>query len=249
MIGAGVRFVATLAIAFVLAFSVRVLAFEPFAIPSDSMEPALTPGDYVLAEKWAYGYSRASFNPFDGPSWSGRVLAQTPAPGDVVVFRNRKDRGRDYIKRVVAGPGDRVQLKAGAVYVNGAAFGYAIEDVMAGADAYGAPTEVHTWREQAVDGRRQWRVRHVQRASGERIGNDDTPEYVVPAGYVFVLGDNRDASVDSRSAATVGYVPIDDIIGRVRHVFVSAEAGFRLWNPRTWALWRSERMFVRLDPR
>src|SRR5262245_13758713 len=102
----------------VLALLVRTLMFQPFNSPSNSMAPTLVVGDQYFVSKTAYGYSRYSF-PFGLVRFSGRVFGAKPAYGDVVVFRLPKDTSTDYIKRVVGLPGDRIQMKAGRLHING----------------------------------------------------------------------------------------------------------------------------------
>ena len=103
--------------ALLLALVIRTLLFQPFSIPSGSMRPTLLEGDYLFVTKWAYGYSRHSL-PFSPPIFSGRIWGSDPERGDVVVFKFPPNPSLDYIKRVIGLPGDRIQMKAGQLFIN-----------------------------------------------------------------------------------------------------------------------------------
>jgi signal peptidase I len=197
---------------------IHSLAFQPFDTPSSSMAPTLVIGDKFFVSKFAYGYSRYSF-PFSPQLFSGRVLGAQPAYGDVVVFRLPKDTSTDYIKRVVGLPGDRVQMKGGQLTINGKAVER--EPVAAGDACRGSGgTSGKRWRERLPNG-----VSYETLDCIENGFYDNTPEYRVPAGHYFMLGDNRDNSVDSRVLATVGFVPYENLVGRyaVKYVQGSGE--------------------------
>lgn len=201
----------------VIAFLIRGFLYQPFNIPSSSMRPTLVVGDYVFVSKFTYGYSRYSF-PFSARLPSGRLFAAPPAPGDVVVFRVPKD-AVDYVKRVVGLPGDRIQMKQGALFINGVAVRreqLADSEAQQDACGSGAQGRVKRWRETLPNG-----------ASYETLDCvddsplDNTDVYTVPAGNFFALGDNRDNSTDSRILSQVGYIPFENLIGRVSLVFFS----------------------------
>ena len=101
-------------------FILRSFIVSPFNIPSESMQPRLLIGDYLLVAKWPYGYSRYSL-PFSVPLIPGRILASTPERGDVVVFKAPPNQKNDYIKRVIGLPGDIIAVRGGTVYLNGQA--------------------------------------------------------------------------------------------------------------------------------
>jgi len=190
-----------------IAFVLHSFLFQPFDTPSSSMAPTLIVGDKFFVSKFAYGYSRHSF-PFSPPLFSGRVFGAQPAYGDVVVFRLPKDISTDYIKRVVGLPGDRVQMKGGQLYINGKAVE---REQVVGSDTCGVKggTSAKRWRERLPNG--------VTYETLDCVDNgfyDTTPEYRVPAGHYFMMGDNRDNSVDSRVMATVGFVPYENLVGR-----------------------------------
>ena len=191
---------------------VRSLVFQPFDTPSMSMAPTLVIGDKFFVSKSAYGYSRYSF-PLSPALFSGRVLGAQPAHGDVVVFRLPKDPSTDYVKRVVGLPGDRVQMKSGQLYINGKAVER--EQVFADDTCSGKAAGAKRWRERLPNGKTYETLDCVENGY-----YDTTPEYRVPAGHYFMMGDNRDNSVDSRVASTVGFVPYENLVGRFAMKYV-----------------------------
>lgn len=194
------------AVVIVVFLPVRVFLFQPFSIPSSSLFPNLVPGDYVLVSKTAYGYGRYSF-PFGMASFSGRFWSHAPERGDIAVFVLPSNTPVDYVKRVIGLPGDRIQMKNGTLWINGAAVPRAAVDVPA---EYRSGNGETFWRETLPNGRSY--VISELRDDGEA---DNTEEYIVPADHYFVLGDNRDNSQDSRYLSQVGYVPLDNFIGPV----------------------------------
>lgn len=199
----------------------RTFLYQPFSIPAASMAPTLLVGDYFFAAKFAYGYSRHSL-PFSPPLPSGRVLATLPERGDVVVFRSPKDTATDFVKRVVGLPGDRIQMKQGLLFINDVPVS---REPLADFDAAGlcgseSSRAVRRWRETLPNG-----------ASYETLNcfengfYDDTKVYAVPAGHLFVLGDNRDNSTDSRALSALGYVPVENLVGRASLIFFSRAEG------------------------
>ncbi len=227
----------TVASALCLALFLRIALFQPFTIPSSSMEPGLVTGDYIIVSKFAYGWSRASF-PFNPPLFSGRVLGRRPARGDVVVFRLPRDPQQTWIKRVIGLPGDRVQVLEGRVFVNGRPL--PSSELGATRDHDDPARTVSQVSEAQPDGRRYLTY------AGENGGaGDETDVYVVPAGSYFVMGDNRDNSLDSRFPAElgVGFLPAANVVGKAEFVLASWRPGSALLKPWTWFRFQPDRFF------
>jgi signal peptidase I len=228
----------------VLAF--RTLAFSPFSIPSESMLPRLMNGDYLLAAKWPYGFSRHSL-PFDVPLAKGRVLPGAPQRGDIVIFKHPLD-GRDYIKRVIGLPGDTIGVSGGQVILNGVPVPRRrIDDVLIAQSpntgcAWGGDSEAGpggaslcryaAFRETLPGGRS-----HDVIDFGMTPADGFAP-VTVPAGTMFVMGDNRDNSRDSRFPAAagdaVGLVPQDLLVGRAGIIMWSTDGSADWLKPWTW---------------
>ncbi|NBB65372.1 signal peptidase I [Pseudomonas sp. ODNR1LW] len=218
----------TVGTALILATLFRILLFQPFTIPSSSMEPGLVTGDYIIVSKFAYGWSRASL-PFNPPLFHGRILGDQPERGDVVVFRRPHDPDQIWIKRVIGLPGDRVQVRGGQVFVNGRAVAQAPLAEVADQDA--PQRRVLEVRETQDDG-----TSYVTYEGGPSQPGDDTPVYRVPAGQYFMMGDNRDNSLDSRWPADVGvgFLPAENILGKAEIIAASWKPGAGLFKPWTW---------------
>jgi signal peptidase I len=212
--------VGTLVLAIWLALMVRTFLFQPFNVPASSMAPTVLPGDYIFVAKYPYGYTRFSL-PFSPPLFSGRILGAVPARGDVIVFRLPKDTSTDYVKRVVGLPGDRIQMKEGMLYINGTAVKRERIADLEDSDVCGdKPSKLKRWRETLPEGASYETLDCVDRGF-----YDDTNVFTVPPGYLFMLGDNRDNSTDSRVLSAVGYIPVENVIGRVGLIFFSRDAG------------------------
>jgi signal peptidase I len=238
----GFEFVKTIFFALLIAFVLRVILFQPFTIPSASMEPNLYEGDYIVVSKWSYGYSKHSI-PFSPPIFDGRIMAQTPKRGDVVVFKLPRDNKTDYIKRLIGLPGDRIQMINNVLQING----QPVRDVVvSGADVtnmYGMP--IVRMRETLPEGKT---ITIQDFGPGNDL--DDTPVFEVPAGYYFMMGDNRDNSIDSRveQSQGVGLVPAENLIGKAEIILFSWRPGASLWNPVSWfSKIRPSRFFTVLD--
>ncbi len=235
----------TVLVALVIAFVLRVLLFQPFTIPSASMEPNLYEGDYIVVSKWAYGYSKYSSGlPINLPLGDDRLFGRAPNRGDIVVFKLPRDDKTDYIKRVIGLPGDRVQMIQNRLHING----QPVADVVVSQgeidDIFG-PRPVTQLRETLPNGR----TFNIQ-DFGPGNDLDDTPVYEVPQGQYFMMGDNRDNSIDSRvhESAGVGMVPDENLVGKAEIIMFSWEPGASLFNPVSWfANVRPSRFFRVLD--
>ena len=249
-----IRFLALLAIA-VLIF--RSFFLSPFNIPSESMQPRLLIGDYLLVNKMAYGYSKFSL-PFSVPLIPGRIFARTPDRGDVVVFKAPPVNDNDYIKRVIGLPGDTVQVRDGIVWLNGkplkreAMADFVIPVTQNMIDASRAtgtlPCYAPQFEEVGANGQRQCRYKRFRETlpSGKSyaildittIPQDNTPLVTVPAGHLFLMGDNRDRSADSRFEAEenggIGLVPEKNLVGHALVGMFSTDGSASWFNPISW---------------
>ncbi|MBB4797376.1 signal peptidase I [Brevundimonas bullata] len=238
-----VEIIKTVVFALLIAFVLRVLLFQPFTIPSASMEPNLYEGDYIVVSKWSYGYSKHSI-PFSPPLFDGRILGKDPTRGDIVVFKLPRDNKTDYIKRVIGLPGDKVQMIANKLYINGAPVKDVIVSRAEMADMFG-PRPVTQLRE-TLPNDKSFMIQDF----GPGGDLDDTPVYEVPAGHFFMMGDNRDNSIDSRveMSSGVGMVPAENLVGKAEIIMFSWSPGASLFNPVSWfANLRPSRFFKILD--
>jgi len=232
-----------------IALVLRIIIFQPFNIPSGSMKPNLLVGDFLFVSKPAYGYSRASLIwPLTRLPIEGRIFPNVPERGDIIVFKNRRDHNKDYIKRVIGVPGDTIEMRAGLLLINGEP----VKREYLGSGAEGCErfqTEAQSFRETLPNG-----VTYVTlECMADRGDLDDTalvfqryarayPEdypqggkaqYVVPDGRLFMMGDNRDNSRDSRDLNAVGYVPLEDVVGKADRLFFSVDGE----RARIWEIW------------
>ena len=199
--------------ALVLAMVIRTVLFQPFTIPSGSMMPTLLVGDYIFVNKFAYGYSKYSL-PFSPDLFSGRIFGSQPARGDVVVFRFPPNPDIDYIKRVIGLPGDRVQMIAGVLHVNGQAVPKEPDGTFTSDYKMDPGEDVPVFRETLDTG-----IAYDTLDQSPNSRGDNTREFIVPDGHYFMMGDNRDNSADSRF--DVGFVPAENLIGRASIIFFS----------------------------
>jgi signal peptidase I len=198
---------------------------EPFYVPSASMEPTLLIGDALLASKFPYGYSAASLPIHIDVPETGRIFGATPKRGDVVVFRWPGDRAQVWVKRVIGLPGDRVQVRQGQVWINGRPASIKPDGIGEAEDDNGAGEPARRYVETLPGG-----VSHNIFKLYDNGRLDNTPEVVVPPDRLFVMGDNRDNSADSRVSVReggVGLLPMDNLVGRVDAIVGSWDLGIR----------------------
>ena len=225
----------------------RSFFLSPFNIPSESMLPRLLNGDYLLAAKWPFGYSKYSL-PFSLPLIPGRILASQPERGDIVIFKAPPTNDVDYIKRVIGLPGDQVQMIGGQLHINGkpvpkqriADFELPITPnthcympQFEAVRADGTPVcHYPRYRETLPEGR-SYDVLDLGLTP-----QDDTAPVVVPEGSLFLMGDNRDNSLDSRFPAVpgqgIGIVPQANLVGRAAVMMFSPEGSSEWIKPWTW---------------
>lgn len=215
----------TIVIAVLIAVGVRTFAYEPFNIPSSSMEPTLLIGDYLFVSKLSYGYSRHSL-PFGVPLFSGRILASEPERGDVAVFTYPRDNTTDYIKRLVGLPGDKIEVREGVLHINDVPVQRELLSASEVAEL-GYNQSGLLYYETLPNGRR-----HLIREINDEQRYDNFPAVVVPEGHYFAMGDNRDNSLDSR--ADVGFVPFENLVGRADVLFFSHDGSSPWWQFWTW---------------
>jgi len=205
---------------------------EPFYVPSGSMEPTLMIGDALLASKFPYGYGTASLPMQINLPESGRVFAETPKRGDVVVFRWPGDTAQAWVKRVVGLPGDHIQMRQGQLFINDQPASLKPDGIGEAEDDNGGYEPAYRYIETLPNG-----VSHLIFKLRDNGRLDNTTEVRVPAGKLFVLGDNRDNSADSRvplREGGVGLLPIDDLVGRADAVVGSWDLGMRSQPIYTW---------------
>ena len=233
----------TIAYALLIAFVIRTLLFQPFNIPSASMQATLLVGDYLFVEKYAYGYSRHSF-PFSLAPFSGRVFASEPTRGDVIVFKmpnqNSPEYMQDFIKRLIGLPGDHIQMINGVLYINDKPVPKAPVADFVEPDGFGGTRHVRQFRETLPNGKSYLTLDRFDSS------DDNTGVFIVPAGHYFMMGDNRDNSDDSREA--VGYVSAEDLVGKAELRFFSIDETAIWYEPWTWpGAIRFGRMFTFID--
>jgi len=242
----------TVIYALVIAFVLRVVLFQPFTIPSASMEPTLLVGDYIIVSKFAYGWGRHSI-PLNPPLGQSRLLYREPKRGDIIVFKLPRDGRTDYIKRLVGLPGDKIQVTHGVLHING----QAVQREKLGpgvSDQDGGFAPVVTRYKETLPGGKTF----ITNSYGPDGAADNTGVYTVPKGCFFMMGDNRDDSLDSRfdpgeiapgeascpwnsdvdsrimPDLGVGFVPADDLVGRADIILFSWKPGASLFKPWTW---------------
>ncbi len=225
----------------------RSFILSPFNIPSESMLPGLVNGDYLLAAKWPYGYSKHSL-PFSVPLIPGRIMANLPERGDVAIFKAPPNDDTDYIKRVIGLPGDQLQMIGGTLHINGKAvvktrvadFEIAVspnttcmQPQFNATSKDGKPVCHYPRFEEVLPGGKRYVVLDLGYTP-----QDDTEVVVVPQGQIFLMGDNRDNSMDSRFPAIpgqgIGFVPQENLVGRAAIMMFSTDGSANWLLPWTW---------------
>ena len=213
--------------ALIIALIIRSLFFQPFFIPSSSMEPTLLVGDRLFVSKYTYGYSKHSF-PFSPRISKKRFFYKQPKRGDVVVFKTPVDNRTDYIKRLIGLPGDEIQFINGDLYLNNNQILKTKKNIK-NLKIYCGETEVDVvaYEEKLPKG---VTYTAVYRKDGAFQNSD---KYIVPKDHFFFLGDNRDCSKDSRYLNSVGYVNKLNLVGKARIIFFSTNKNkgniFQIW--------------------
>lgn len=241
----------------VIVILIRSFVISPFNIPSESMLPRLLIGDYLLATKWNYGYSKYSL-PFSMPLIPGRILASQPERGDVVIFKAPPRNDVDYIKRVIGLPGDQIQMRGGQLFINGEAVSKVpIEDFIlpvtenmidAAAKDGTHPCFAFSFEFRGANGQRFCRYPRFRETLPNGVTyevldfgsfpRDDTDTYIVPEDHLFLMGDSRDNSQDSRFPALpgqgIGIVPQENLIGHASVMMFSTDGSASWLKPWTW---------------
>jgi signal peptidase I len=201
-------------------------------------------GDYLFVSKFSYGYSRHSM-PFSPNLFQGRIFGRLPERGDVAVFKLPRDNSTDYIKRIIGLPGDRVQMKGGQLYLNCEQVPRRLlGDFLAQESTI--RVQVRRFAETLPTAAEPGTRTHDIVKMTDSGGLNDTPEFRVPAGHVFAMGDNRDNSSDSRDpTGGVGFIPLENLVGRAEFIFFSVDAQAPLWQVWQWpAQIRWSRLFT-----
>lgn len=234
--------VRTIIYAVLIALGIRVFLYEPFNIPSGSMIPTLLVGDYLFVSKFSYGYSRYTVA-FGAPVFDGRILFREPERGDVAVFKLPTDTSQDYIKRVIGLPGDRVQVREGRLFINGDEVPRQAVDAFRAGSQDGPNVDVDQFQE-TLPGGASYNVLEI--TTGGFVNN--TGVFEVPEDHYFMMGDNRDRSVDSRSLDRVGFVPVENLVGRAEIIFMSLDDNTRFWELWRWPQnLRYDRLLMRIE--
>lgn len=227
----------------------RILVMEPYYIPSSSMKDTLLKGDYVFATKYSYGYSKYSMLFFYPNFIKERIFAKEPERGDIIIFQPAYDKEKKYIKRLIALPGDKIQVKDSIVYLNGTA----LERKELG--EYVDSNDIYIKYQETLPNGLKYNILQLKNNHSELVReSNNTREFTVPEGHYFFLGDNRNESGDSRFH--VGYVPFENLIAKARFFYFSTSEELfppsitfleQLKQPYYWIKsWRFDRFFKNL---
>ena len=216
----------TIFYALIIALIIRSFLFQPFYIPSSSMEPNLLIGDRLFVSKYSYGYSRHSL-PFSPKIYNKRVLGKTPKRGDVIVFKTPADNRTDYIKRLIGLPGDIIQIVDKDLFINGIKIKKEKVENLININCGNEILDAVFYKETLPNGKNYIAV---YRNDGTMINSD---KFLVPENHYFFMGDNRDCSKDSRFLSSVGYVSYNNLVGKARLIFFSNDKDkgsfFKFW--------------------
>jgi len=216
----------TIFYALIIAIIIRSLLFQPFYIPSSSMEPNLLVGDRLFVSKYTYGYNKHSF-PFSPKLFDGRFFFNSPKRGDVVVFKTPADNRTDYIKRLIGLPGDSIQFIDGDLYLNENQILKTKLKIKNKIFCGNSLLDTVTYSEKLPNGI-EYEAVYLKNQSYQ---NSD--KFIVPENHYFFLGDNRDCSKDSRYLSSVGYVDRDNLVGKAQIIFFSSDykkgSIFKFW--------------------
>lgn len=220
-----------------IAFVLRTFFFQPFHIPTGSMEPGLLPGDYIITSKYSVGYGKHAATPFPFPVKNGRLFEREPKRGDVIVFRP-EGLSKTYIKRLIGLPGDEVRMKHGRLQINGTEVPF--KENGTGVDSYGRTAKI------LVESLSEGKTYEIYDLGDKGEEYDDTKLQYISEDFYFFMGDHRDNSKDSRFIVDedgAGFVPKENIIGRAEIVLLSVDEDFELIKPWTWLNIRKDRWF------
>ena len=217
----------TIFYALIIALVIRSFLFQPFYIPSSSMEPSLQVGDRLFVSKYTYGYSKHSF-PFSPNIFNNRLFEKKPQQGDVIVFKTPSDNRTDYVKRLIGLPGDTIQFLDGDLYINNSKIPREKNENKYVINCGNQKLKVNSYKETLPNGKEYTAVYHAENSM------QNTNKFIVPLNHYFFLGDNRDCSKDSRFLSSVGYVNYNNLVGKARIIFFSNDikkgSFFKFWN-------------------
>tara|TARA_B110000438_G_scaffold299764_1_gene350629 strand:+ start:321 stop:1049 length:729 start_codon:yes stop_codon:yes gene_type:complete len=204
----------TIFYALLIALIIRSLFFQPFYIPSSSMEPSLLIGDRLFVSKYSYGYSRHSL-PFSPTTSNKRIFSKIPTRGDVIVFKTPADNRTDYIKRLIGLPGDRIKILNYELYINDKKVKKVSTNSNTQINCGNQILDIDFFKETLPNGK-------TYIAAYRKEGSmKETDLFVVPENHYFFMGDNRDCSKDSRFLSSVGYVNFNNLVGNAKFTFFS----------------------------
>ena len=206
----------SMSLAVFIALLIRSFIAEPFNIPSGSMKPTLLVGDFIFVSKWSYGYSKHSL-PFSLPIIKNKIFSKLPKRGDVVVFKTPQDNRTDYIKRVIGLPGDKIKIINGEILINNNMIVRVKKEDFIEKNKYGKYTRTRKYLEYFFE--KEVEVLDIM----DNGMVDNTNQFIVPDDNFFVMGDNRDNSQDSRFINVVGFIPIQNLVGKAQFTFFSLE--------------------------